>query len=160
MLSRPPHRRTGAVSVEFAIVSTMLFLMVFGILELGRTLMVLHLLSDVAREGARYAIVTQGGNKTTATIQSYASGRLSAYGIGSSTAPVVYVNDSSGNDLATSSGPSQQTGSSNYGKYSNGSEVTVKVQIKFAEFTWLPFARYLNSSVTLSGQYTLRRDPT
>jgi hypothetical protein len=40
-----------------------------------------------------------------------------------------------------------------------GSEVTVKVQINFAEFTWLPFASYLAGNTTLSGQYTLRRDP-
>jgi Flp pilus assembly protein TadG len=152
-------RRRGATIVEFALISQVIFFLVLGIIELGRALMVAHLLSDVARQSARYAVVTEGGNKSTTTIQTYASNLLTSYGLTTTNTPLVYVNDSSGTDLSTSTGPSQQTGSSNFGKYSNGSEVTVKVQVNFAEFTWLPFAKYLTGNTTLSGQYTLRRDP-
>jgi Flp pilus assembly protein TadG len=159
MSFRSPARRKGAAVVEFALVASLLFLIIFGIVELGRALMVVHLLSDVARESARYAVVTEATNKTTATIQTYASNRLTAYGIGTTNTPVVSVNDNSGTDLSSSAGPSQQTGSANYGKYSNGSEVTVKVQVNFSDFTWMPFASYLASNVTLTGQYTFRRDP-
>lgn len=159
MIVRPAARRTGAAAVEFAVISVVMFPMIFGLIEIGRAFMVLHMLYDVARDSARYAVVTQGANKSSSTIQTYATSRLLAYGLSTTNTPVVYVNDNSATDLSTTSGPSQQTGTSNFGKYSNGSEVSVKVQINFSEFTWLPFAKYLDSTVKLSGQYTLRRDP-
>jgi len=152
-------RRRAATAVEFAVCAPACFAMILGIIELGRALMVLHLLSDVARDSARYAVVTEGPNKTTADIQSYAAGRLSAYGIATVNTPLVFVNDSSTTDLSTSTGPYQQTGSANFGKYSNGSEVTVQVTVNFSEFTWLPYAYFLPGNVQLTGKYTLRRDP-
>jgi Flp pilus assembly protein TadG len=151
--------RSGATAVEFAVVGQVLFLLVFGIIELGRALMVLHILSEVARDAARYAIVAEGSYKSSANLQTYVSNRLTVYGVSTANTPIVSINDSSSTDLSTATGPAQKAGASNWGKYSNGTEVTVKVQINFSEFTWLPTARYLDTSITLSGQYTLRRDP-
>jgi Flp pilus assembly protein TadG len=159
MLVRANGARAGATAVEFAVIAPVIFALVFGIIELGRALMVTHILADVARDASRYAVVTEGANQTSADIQSYATGRLSAYGISTVKTPVVSVNDSSATDLSASVGPAQQTGSSNFGKYSNGSEVTVKVQVNFSEVSWLPFADYVAGGAVLSGQYTLRRDP-
>jgi Flp pilus assembly protein TadG len=155
---QPKGRRIGAAAVEFAVIAPVMFMLVLGIIEVGRALMVVHLLSDVARESARYAVVTEGSNKTTSNVQTYATNRLANYGITTTNTPVVYVNDSSA-DLSTTTGPSQQSGSSNYGRYSNGTEVTVKVQVQVSEVTWLPYSNYLLGSATLSAQYTLRRDP-
>jgi Flp pilus assembly protein TadG len=159
MLSRRNRQRPGASVVEFAVIAPVIFVILFGIIEVGRAFMVLHLLSEVARDSARYAVVTEGSNDSTTNIQNYASGRLSAFGLSTTNAPVLYVNDSSSTDLSAATGPSQQTGASNFGKYTKGSEVTVKVQVNFTEVTWLPFAQYLAGDVKLTGQYTLRRDP-
>jgi Flp pilus assembly protein TadG len=153
------RKRAGATAVEFAVVAPVMFIVIFGIIELGRVLMIMHMLSDVARDATRYAVVTEGSNQSTSTIKSYVTTRLTAYGITSSVTPTISVSDSSSTDVSASTGPSQQTGSSNFGTYSVGSEVTVKVQVKVSDITWLPFADYVAGSTVLTGQYTLRRDP-
>ena len=51
------RREDGAAAVEFAIVSTVLFLIVFGIIEFGRTYSQYEAFQGAAREGARRAAV-------------------------------------------------------------------------------------------------------
>jgi len=151
-------KRKGATTVEFAVIAPVMFAFLLGIIEVGRALMVVYLLSDVARASARYAVVTEA-NKTSTDIQTFATNRLSAYGITTVNTPQVYVNGSTSNDLSTATGPAQQSGSANYGKFTSGTKVTVQVQVNFSEVTWLPFAHFMAGSVTLTGQYMLQRDP-
>lgn len=47
----------GSVSVEFALISILLFLIVFGILEFGILMFDKHILTNASREGARAGIV-------------------------------------------------------------------------------------------------------
>lgn len=47
----------GAAAVEFAIVASLLFMLIFGILEYGRIFNELEVLNSAAREGARVAAV-------------------------------------------------------------------------------------------------------
>ncbi len=57
---RPPFgrkRRRGAAAVEFALVAPVLFLVIFGIVEVGRAIMVQQLLTNASREGARHAVI-------------------------------------------------------------------------------------------------------
>ena len=55
---RHSHRNeTGAAAVEFALVASILFLFVFGIIEFGRIFSELEVLNSAAREGARAAAV-------------------------------------------------------------------------------------------------------
>jgi Flp pilus assembly protein TadG len=159
MVIRATSKRAGATALEFAFVAPVIFVLVFGVIELGRALMVTHILSDVARDSARYAVVAEGANRTTANIQSYATIALSGYGISTSNTPAVIVNDSGTTDVSTATGPYQQTGAANFGKFSRGTEVTVKLQVNFSEVTWLPFADFLAGNAKLTGQYTLRQDP-
>src|SRR5438309_158788 len=51
------RREDGAAAVEFAIVSTVLFMIVFGIIEFGRTYSQYEVMQGAAREGARRAAV-------------------------------------------------------------------------------------------------------
>lgn len=67
-----PHarkQRTATTIVEFAFVSILLFMLLFGVVEYGRFIMDLQLLNNAAREGARAAVVGQS-SQTTAQIQS------------------------------------------------------------------------------------------
>jgi len=50
-------KRRGAAVVEFAIVAPFLLLLIFGIIEFGRAVMVQQLLTNASREGARRAIL-------------------------------------------------------------------------------------------------------
>jgi Flp pilus assembly protein TadG len=51
------HREDGAAAVEFAIVTVLLLLIVFGILEYGRIYSQIEVLNGAAREGARVGAV-------------------------------------------------------------------------------------------------------
>ena len=54
--------RGAAVAVEMALVSTLMFLMLFGILEYCRFLFLLHVANNAARDAVRYAAIhTNGG---------------------------------------------------------------------------------------------------
>ncbi|MDP9300032.1 MAG: pilus assembly protein, partial [Actinomycetota bacterium] len=54
---RPWHREDGAAAIEFAIVTVLLLMIVFGILEYGRIYSQVEVLNGAAREGARIAAV-------------------------------------------------------------------------------------------------------
>ncbi len=62
-LSQQPQRR-GASTVEMAFVLGIAMLFLFGILEYGRYLMVLHTTNNAAREGVRYAVAHTGDGTT------------------------------------------------------------------------------------------------
>lgn len=88
------HRRRerGQSTVEFALISIVFFLLVFGMIDVGRAVWNYNTLAQATREGTRYAIV-HGGDSTdpsgpgsayytapdsdtqiTATVQQYGSG--------------------------------------------------------------------------------------
>ena len=52
-----PANRRGAAAVELAVVLPIFILMVFGIIEFGRAIMVHQILVNASREAARYAVV-------------------------------------------------------------------------------------------------------
>ena len=54
--SRAGLRRRGATAVEAALVLPMVLIFLFGILEYGRYVMTLQVMTNAAREGAHYAL--------------------------------------------------------------------------------------------------------
>ena len=59
--------RRGAAAVEFAVVAPVFFLLILGMIEFGRMLMVQQLITLAAREGARTAVLD--GGSTASVIQ-------------------------------------------------------------------------------------------
>ncbi len=53
----PSERQNGSVSVEFALVSVVLFSLIFGTMELGRVFMVWNAAQEITRRAARDAAV-------------------------------------------------------------------------------------------------------
>lgn len=51
------HRQRGVLAVEFAIISMLLFTLLFGILEFGRLFYVFNTVQEVTRRAAREAVV-------------------------------------------------------------------------------------------------------
>src|SRR4029079_7300001 len=49
--------RRGAAVVEFAVVSPVFFLLIFGMIEYGRLVMVQQVLTNASREGARVGVL-------------------------------------------------------------------------------------------------------
>ena len=54
---RSRERRRGAAAAEFAVVLPVFVLLIFGILEFGRMIMVQQILTNASREGARLACI-------------------------------------------------------------------------------------------------------
>jgi Flp pilus assembly protein TadG len=129
-------RRRGASIVELAFVAPVVFLIVLGIFEIGRGLLVIHLLNNAAEAGCRAGIIE---GQSTANIQSVVTSVLTQSGISGDTATVL-VND----------------GSTDASSAQAGDEITVKVSVPISSITWVPKARFLSGN--LQGQYTMRRE--
>ena len=64
----------GAELVEFALISILFFMLVFGIMEFGRGIWMYGTVAHVAKEGARFAIVRgseSGRAATTTDVETY-----------------------------------------------------------------------------------------
>jgi Flp pilus assembly protein TadG len=132
-----PQRR-GATLIEFAFVAPVFFLLVLGLVEIGRACMVTELITEAARRACRQAIIE---GTSTGQIQSAAANFLSSVGINGASANV-YINDI-------------PAGSTNVAAMPAYTEITVVVTVPVADVTWTPM-RFLSGN--LSGQYTMRRE--
>jgi Flp pilus assembly protein TadG len=73
--SRDPHRdERGAAAVEFAIVATLFFMLVFGIIDFGFAFHSWNNAVNAAREGARLAAVDSNTTDITNRVLNSASG--------------------------------------------------------------------------------------
>lgn len=68
------HRQTGITTVEFAIIGVAFFIVLFGVIEMGRALFVVNLLTEAARRGARMAAVCPVGDPKPASAAVFDSG--------------------------------------------------------------------------------------
>jgi Flp pilus assembly protein TadG len=130
--------RRGAAVVEFAIVAPVFFLLVFGMIEYGRMVMVQQILTNASREGARFAVV-QSADNTTA-VQDTVIDYLQSASIGGT--PTVTV------DWPASGGSS------------SSEPVTVTVSIQFGQVSWLPSPMFVDSTMPLTAVSVMRREST
>jgi Flp pilus assembly protein TadG len=135
-VSARPTVRQGAAILEFALVAPLVFLFVLSMIELGRGLMVTHILTKAARQGCRVGIIE---GKSTSDITTAVNSALTGVGI-SGDAVSVQVND----------------GVADASSANAGDEITVVVTVPVSKVTWVPVTNYLSGN--LMGQYTLRRE--
>lgn len=128
-------RRSAAASVEFAVVAPIFFLLVLGMVEVGRGLMVQHLLLNAARQGCRIGILPSNGNTQ---ISSAVADTLAPAGITAQNVSVT-VNDASA-DASTAK---------------SGDDVSVNITVPVSAVTWVPVGNFLSGNI--SAQYTLRK---
>ncbi len=89
-------KRRGAAVVEFAVVSPLLVLLLLGMIEVGRAMMIGEVTAGAARVGARAAVITGATNTGIAnTVSSY----LQAGGVRGA-ATTISVNGAAGVDLS------------------------------------------------------------
>ena len=119
--------------VEFAVVAPVLLLLVFGMIEFGRMVMVQQIITNASREGARVAVLdnsTRSGVETT--VQNYLqSGSIS------------------GATITVSPDPPSSAG--------YGAAVTVNVSVPFNQVSWLSTPMFLGGS-TLRATTVMRRE--
>ena len=82
-------RRQGTAAVEFAILAPIFFILIFGMIEYGRMVMVHQILTNAAREGARVATLS---DTTTTKVTTAANSYLTAANISGSTIAMTVSN--------------------------------------------------------------------
>ncbi len=133
--SRRPRRarrfargqRRGVALVEFAVVASLLFLLVVGMVEFGRLVMVQQFLINASRAGARRGILEQ---TTESDVQTIVTDYLSSSTISGTTVTV---------------SPDQLI------KVGFGDPVSVTVSVPFDHVSWLPAPWFLGGK-NLSGR--------
>jgi Flp pilus assembly protein TadG len=128
--------RRGASTVEVAIIAPVVFLLILGLVEISRGLMVINLLTNAAQRGCRVGIIE---GKTNSDVTTAVNNALAAEGV-SGDSVSIQVND----------------GSADVANAQPGDEVTVIVTVPASKVSWVPKIQYLTG--TISGQYTLRRE--
>ncbi|MGH9174036.1 MAG: TadE/TadG family type IV pilus assembly protein [Vicinamibacterales bacterium] len=148
MLSRHRHhcsRRRGAALVEAAIVLPIFFMVVLGIIEFGRAMMVSQLITNAAREGARLAIVD--GQTNTSVEQSIDSFMLESANVAATDVTVtITITEAAGNPPALN-----QVASAN-----SRDLIAVDVQVPFDKVSFIP-GDYLNGRM-LRGIASMRHE--
>lgn len=127
------RQRRGTAVVEFALVAPLFFLLVMGMIEYGRMVMVQQILTNASREGARRAVLD---GITTSNVQTSVNTYLSGAKITGATVTVT-SNAAVAPDTANS--------------------MTVVVSIPFSQVSWLPSPMYLKNK-TLSASTTMRKE--
>jgi Flp pilus assembly protein TadG len=64
----------GTTTVEFALVGLLLMIVVFGVIEFGRALFVMNILTEASRRGARMAAVCPVGDPKPASVAVFGNG--------------------------------------------------------------------------------------
>ena len=127
------RNRRAAAAVEFALVAPVFFLLVFGMIEYGRMVMVQQVITNASREGARVAVLD---GSTTAEVTDTVTSYLTSGSI-------------SGATVTVSPNPPSNA--------EFGDPVTVSVSIPFSQVSWLPSPMYLGGK-TLTATTVMRRE--
>ena len=112
--------RRGVSTVEFAVVAPILFLFVFGLIEVGRMMMVQQALTNAAREGSRTACLAT--TTSSSEVETVVRNTLLA----------VIPNAGNSSIVLVSTVPTA------LGGLSSGTAVTVNLQVQFSYVSWLP----------------------
>lgn len=96
----------GVTTVEFAIVSTVLFIVLFGVIEFGRALFVVNTLTEATRRGARMAAVCPIDDPAVASAAVFDNGSGTSAVVSGLTTGDVEVGylDANGNPIGDPSG--------------------------------------------------------
>jgi Flp pilus assembly protein TadG len=129
------RNRRGAAAVEFAFVAPVFILLVFGMIEFGRAIMVQQILTNAAREGARVAIL-DSATPTASVVSGKVTTYLQSAGI---TGATVTIN------------PTEPTTAA------YGQPVTVTVTIPFTSVSWTPSPWFLKTKV-MTARSIMRRE--
>ncbi len=158
---RNHKQRHGAYVVEFAVVATVFFLFLFGILEYSRFVMTLEVLQNAAREGARYAVV-HTHDKTTADVQNEVDSRLGGMGVqlksyNKTSSIEVYMADQTTGKPVDING--NLVGTWTQAPFTDAKfGQPIAVQIRGTYTPVLPTFLLMNSSITIQARYLMQSE--
>jgi Flp pilus assembly protein TadG len=115
MTQKRPHRRAGAAAVEFAFVAPVFVLLLLGVIELSRGMMVQQIITNATRQGAREAALPES---TIDSVKNSVADFLAGSSI-----PVALNNITVDPDPATT--------------FKN-EQITVAVEVEYDDVSWIP----------------------
>ena len=130
------RKRRGAAAVEFAVVAIPFFLLVFGMFEIGRMMMVRQVLTNASREGARAVILESA---TVANVETMVTNYTASCAV-----PGVTATCSFGAPDLNSVGPKEP--------------ITVTVSVPFSSVSWMPGAWFFNGSDVITASAVMGRE--
>src|SRR5262249_35366075 len=136
-VARRGNRRRGAATVEFALIAPLVFVLLLGIIEFGRAMMVIELLNNAARNGCRVGVLD--GSDVSA-ITTAVNDTLRSSGVSGATT-AVSVNGTAVSATGTGSTSSMA---------STGDAISVTVSVPANSVSWLPSGLFLKDR-TLAG---------
>lgn len=143
--SRKNSRRRGAVIVEMALILPIFFLVVLGIVEFGRAMMVSNLITNSAREGCRLAILD--GTTNTQVETAVKDFLQSSVNVAPTDVTVtITVTPADGNP-----DPGNQVANAQ-----SRDLITVRVAVPFAKVQYIP-SKYLGNKI-LAAQSSMRHE--
>ena len=110
--------------VEFAIVAPVFILLVLGMIEYGRMIMVQQIITNASREGARQAVLD---GATTTSVENTVNTYLSNGTISGATVSILDQNDAALNPATATA----------------GSAIKVRVNVGYNSVKWLPVPMFL-----------------
>lgn len=137
---RRANDRRGTSAVEFAFIAPLFFLLVIGMIEFSRALMVQQVLTSASREGARTATLDSTNNSTNPS-------------------PTSIVDSAVNSCLAAASVSGATTTISPALPVAAGQDITVTVKVPYSSVSWIPSPWFLGGA-TLSAVTVMRRETT
>ncbi len=145
------NRRRGSTIVQVAIVLPVILLLLFGILEYSRYVMLLQIMTNAAREGCRYAVMhtdpvvinsTTYGSATS-NVDTIVSSMLGGQTLSSQTINI-YASDALGNNTGT------------WENASAGQWITVQITGNFTSI--LPKLLFMPSTIPITAEVVMRSE--
>lgn len=144
---RNKHARRGAAMVEMALVLPLFLMLILGIIEFGRAMMVANLVTNAAREGARMAVLDGSTNTdVTSAVQTFLQSAIGHSVSAGDIAVTITVTAATGNPNPAN----------NVANASSRDLITVKVQLPFNKVALIP-GNYLKGQ-QLVGQSAMRHE--
>jgi Flp pilus assembly protein TadG len=128
------NKRQGASAVEFAFIAPIMVVLVLGMIEFGRVMMVEQLITNGARAGARFASLP--GSVTGTQVTTEVNTALTGSGV-------------SGHSVAVTPDPVPDVA---------GTEVRVTVSVPFNNVSWLAGPMFMGGR-TLTATVVVRKEP-
>ena len=155
---RQPRR--GAAVVEMAVITPVLVLFIFGMIEFGRFIMVGQLAVNATREGDRYAVQA---DTTPAQVKETTKKFLAGSGVSDSAITLLVIERQVGNadPLYTPQNAGWVTVSDDPNALkaiSSGTPIRVRMQIAYDKITWLPRGMFIAQSSKISSSTVMRKE--
>ncbi|HEV7223472.1 MAG TPA: TadE/TadG family type IV pilus assembly protein [Pirellulales bacterium] len=137
---RRRNDRRGTSAVEFAFIAPVFFMLVIGMIEFGRAMMVQQALTNAARQGARLATLDSTNNSSNPTPASLVTTEVNQA-----------LSAASISGAATAISPALPAAA--------GQDISVTVSVPYRSVTWVPSPWFLGNA-TLTANCVMRRETT